>query len=479
MPLKPTPEQLERELSKRKTVPFKLDTYLFPQQLALVNDPARFKTAVTTRRAGKTVSCAADLLNDALSEPHLVCLYITLSRTNAKRLVWREMKKIDKRFKLGCTFNESDLSVKAPNGSMIYCSGASDRTEIEKFRGLALKKVYIDEGQSFPAYIEELVDDVLAPALMDHAGTLILIGTPGPIPAGYFYECSQSPKWSHHYWSFQQNPHIGNPKRMLQDELDRRGLTESSPSIRREWFGEWLLDSNSLVYKYDNALQDFAELPGLTHFIMGVDLGFDDADAIAILGWSESDYITYLVEERITTQQGLTALMAQIEELQKKYSCYKIVVDQGGLGKKLAESITERWGTLVVAAEKHRKNEYIELMNDALRTGRLKAKVGSRFEHDCKMVEWDKDKTTPDKRVISNRFHSDICEAVLYAWRESYSFTHTPEVPKPKPGTPEHMKAFEKAMVDNFEAKALKPKDDQPGWELGEDGTPPWNRWEP
>lgn len=479
MPLKFTPDQLARELAKRKTPPFELSTYLFAQQLALVNDTARFKTAVTTRRAGKTVSCAADLLNDALSEPHLVCLYITLSRTNAKRLVWREMKKIDKKFKLGCVFNESDLSAKAPNGSMIYCSGASDRTEIEKFRGLALKKVYIDEGQSFPAYIEELVDDVLAPALMDHAGSLVLIGTPGPIPAGYFYECSQSPKWSHHFWSFEQNPYIGNPKQMLQDELERRGLTIESPSIRREWFGEWLLDSNSLVYKYDNAKQNFDELPSLTNYIMGVDLGFNDADAIAILGWSESDYVTYLVEEKVTTQQGLTALMAQIEELQKRYGCYKIVVDQGGLGKKLAESMTERWGTMVVAAEKHRKNEFIELMNDALRTGRLKAKVGSRFEHDCKMVEWDKDKTTPDKRVISNRFHSDICEAVLYAWRESYSFTHTPEVPKPKPGTPEHIKAFEKSMVEAYEARAMKPKEDNQGWELGEDGTPPWNRWEP
>jgi hypothetical protein len=478
MPLKFTPEQLQKEASKRKQAPFKLETYLFPQQLALVNDPARFKTAVTTRRAGKTVSCAADLLNDALSEPHLVCLYITLSRTNAKRLVWREMKKINKKFNLGCTFNESDLSVAAVNGSMIYCSGASDRTEIEKFRGLALKKVYIDEGQSFPAYIEELVDDVLAPALMDHAGTLILIGTPGPIPAGYFHNCSQSPRWSHHFWSFQQNPHIHNPKKMLQDELDRRGLTESSPSIRREWFGEWLLDSGSLVYKYDAALQHFTDLPPLTHFIMGVDLGFNDADAIAILGWSDSDYITYLVEEKITTQQGLTPLMLQIEELQKKYNCYKIVVDQGGLGKKLAQSMTERWGTLVVAAEKHRKNEFIELFNDAMRTGRFKAKVGSRFEQDRKMVEWDRDKTTPDKRVISTRFHSDICEAALYAWRESYSFTHTPEIAKPKPGTPEHVKAFEKALVDAYEAKAMKPKDDGPNWELDEAGVPPWSRWE-
>jgi hypothetical protein len=478
MAKKITPEQAQKVLARLELQPFEIESYLYPQQLRLVTDPSRFKTAVTTRQAGKTTACAADLLNTALAHSNSVCLYITLSRGNAKRLVWRALKHIDKKFNLGCTFNESDLLVTTTNGSIVYLSGASDRTEIEKFRGLALTKVYIDEGQSFPPYISDLIDDVLGPALMAHSGSLILIGTPGPIPAGYFYECSQSPNWSHHFWSFQDNLSIKDHKKVLQDELTRRGLLATSPSIRREWFGEWLLDSNSLVFKYDNTLQDYQELPPLTHYIMGVDLGFDDADAIVILGWSEADYVTYLVTEKITTQQGLTPLMSQIDELQKQYGCYKIVVDQGGLGKKLAESMTERYGQMVVAAEKHRKNEFIELMNDALRTGRLKAKVGSRFEHDCKMVEWDKDKTTPDKRVVSDRFHSDVCDAVLYAWRESYSFTHVPSIPKPKPGTPEHIKAFEQALVENYEANAMKAKEENMGWELGEGGIPPWNKWE-
>jgi hypothetical protein len=128
-------------------------------------------------------------------------------------------------------------------------------------------------------------------------------------------------------------------------------------------------------------------------------------------------------------------LVGQIEELRKKYDISKIVVDTGGLGKKIAEEMSRRYKIACIPAEKVRKVEYIELMNDAMRTGTLLAKANSRYAQDCMKVEWDRAKSTPDKKVISSRFHSDICEAVLYAWRESYSFTHSPEAPKPPYGS--------------------------------------------
>ena len=105
------------------------------------------------------------------------------------------------------------------------------------------------------------------------------------------------------------------------------------------------------------------------------------------------------------------------------------------MGLKIAEELSRRYSIPVQAAEKTRKVEYIELMNDALRTGKLKAKSNSHFASDCMKVEWDLDKSTPDRKVISKRFHSDICESVLYAWRESYSYTYSPDPVLPKQGT--------------------------------------------
>lgn len=459
--MKPSLESVLSELASRKESHFKIEDYLFKQQLEFVKDPSRFKLALTTRRAGKTVSCAAALISTALSEPFLVCLYITLSRTNAKKIVWRELKKIDRQFNLKFDFNESELSAQAPNGSIIYCSGASDRTEIEKFRGLAIKLCFIDECQSFPDYIRELIDDVIAPALMDHAGTLCLIGTPGPIPTGFFYDASQGGYWSKHMWTFWDNPYIKNAKAVFEEELRRKGVDASNPSIQREWYGKWVLDTDSLVYHYDAKVNHYEELPkGKLNYILGVDLGFNDADALAVLAWSDASPNTYLVEEKVARKQGITELVAEIELLRKKYDISKVIVDQGGLGKKIAEELSKRYKIGVQAAEKVRKVEFIELMNDCLRTGTLKALKDSRFADDCMKVEWDNDKSTPDKKVISKRFHSDICEAVLYAWRESYSFTHQVAKQQPKYLSKEWAKEEEDRMFEDELERLTKQKED-------------------
>lgn len=438
---------LIQELARRKGLlpkpgSFRLEDYLFDKQLEFVLDPAPFKLAVTTRRAGKSISCVADLTHTALDTANCVVLYITLSRKNAKRLVWPEFKKLNTIFQLGGVINESDLSITYPNGSVLYVLGASDRGSIEDFRGLAVKKAYLDESQSFPSYIEQLINDVLGPALMDHDGQLILIGTPSPIPSGYFYDLTKNDNWSHHKWSFFDNsklPFLKSGKShqdMLDRELKRRGVTVNDPSIQREWFGNWIVDENSLVYRYKAATNDYTVLPeGVWTYILGVDLGFNDADALAVLAYSETSPNTYLLEEVVNKRQDLTALCGHIDKLIQKYDISKIIVDTGGLGRKITEEISKRYQIPMLPAEKSRKNEFIELMNDALRTGKLKIKAGSLFSQDAMKVEWDHDRSTPDKRVISNRFHSDICEAVLYAWRESYSYTFKAKDLRPEYGT--------------------------------------------
>lgn len=471
--MKPKLDKVVRELQRRKSKPvFSAEDVLFSEQLSFVTDPSPYKVAVTSRRSGKTVSCAVDLILTALKFEETVQLYITLSRSNAKRLIWPEIKKMCRKYEIDCHFNEAELSAEFSNNSIIYCSGASDRSEIDKFRGLAIKKVYIDECQSFPSYIEDLVNEVLAPSLMDYAGSLSLIGTPGPIPSGFFYEASRSDTWSAHHWTFENNPHIASKsghthKQLLTRELKRRNVKKDDPSIQREWFGQWVLDLDSLVFRYSPELNTYQSLPkGSWNYVMGIDLGYDDADAICVLGWQDKSPTTYVIEEIITRHQDLTSLVEQIETLRKRYDFNKIVIDTAGLGKKIAEEITKRHKITVIPAEKTRKLEYIELMNDALRGGHLKTAEGSRFAQDCLKVEWDRDKSTPDKMRISDRFHSDICDAVLYAWRESYSYTHDPDslkiAPKmySKQWAIEESERMEEAALEHF--KALEDADKDP-----------------
>jgi hypothetical protein len=453
----PKPEATtQAEVDKFYSRRFNLSSFLFDKQLAFVEDPSPFKVAVCSRRSGKTVACVAHLISTCISNANAVCLYITVSGTQAKRNVWREVKKINDKYKLDGKLNEIDLSITFQNGAILYLSGAKDISEIEKFRGLAIKLCYIDECQSFRSYIQELIDDIISPALMDYNGTLCLIGTPGSVPTGYFHECSTLNKnWSKHHWTFWDNPHIPvtsglTHQKLFESEIKRRGVGTEHPSMQREFFGKWVLDSDSLLIHYNKDINDFNELkPNIPYiYIMGIDVGFKDADAIGILAWSEQDPCTYLVEELITPKQGITELAEQIEMLDKKYKVSKMVMDMGALGKKIGEEIIRRHKLPVEAADKIRKMENIELLNDAMRGGRFKAKANSRFAQDSFLMEIDRDKSTPDRTVVSTRYHSDIIDAVLYGFKVSPAYTYEPPASKPKYGSKEWAEALSTSMFE-------------------------------
>lgn len=463
---------IEGHLAKSRRQ-FDVTQYLFDKQLEFVLDPSRFKTACCGGRAGKTIADAAYLVKEAIQYQGSVAIYITLSRLNAKKLIWPELRKINTEFKLNGRVNESDLSIRYGN-SYVYASGASTRAEIEKFRGLPIRICIIDEVQSFPEYIKELIDDVITKRLFDYNGILALTGTPGPVPVGYFYDACHSPAYRHFHWTMFDNPHIRlksgkTQQALLEEELARKGVDISHPSIQREVYGKWTLDISNLVLNYNKEINHYDTLPiikGNWSHIMGIDLGFKDADAICILAHSDQGPDTYLVDEQITTKQGLTELFNQVEKLRAIYKPYRIVVDTGGLGKKIAEEMIRRWRIPVVAAEKSRKFENLELLNDALRTGRIRAKDVSRFAGDAMLLEWNTDKTRPDRKVISDRFHSDIIDSVLYAFRESPAYSYSLSKPKPKYGTTEWAKEEEEKM---FEAACEKVKannllDQQEDW---------------
>lgn len=457
-----------------------LEDFLFDQQLAFVKDPRTFKVGVCSRRAGKTTGIAADLVQTAISTPDCTALYITGSRASAKKIIWDEILKFNRVHSLGGVPNIAELKMSFPNGSMVRLEGAKDDSEINKIRGQLppVKKAFIDEAQSIrDSVLITLIDDVLEAALLDYAGSLILIGTPGAIKAGYFYRICHNldeygnpldaSPWSIHAWTFFDNPFIAKKSKLSHDELltrvlKRRGVTINHPSIQREFFGKWVSDTDSLLLHYEPITNDYKELPSIAprkyNYVMGIDLGFDDADAIAVLGWSDDSPTTYLIEEIVVPQQGITELVAQIELLRKKYEISKMVIDQGGLGKKIAEELRRRHSIPVEAADKARKMENISFLNDGLRTGRFKANKSSKFAQDSYLVEIDKDKSTSDKIKVSDKYHSDIIDAVLYAYKLSPAYAYEPPAPKPAYGS----KAWALAQQeDMFEATLEAMQADQ------------------
>lgn len=423
----------------------------FPQQRALCEEKATFAAVCCSRRAGKTEGIARTLLKESKNGP---CLYFTTTRKEAKRIIWPILKQVVLKNSLPFEFNEGELIVKYADKPVIYLTGCDNATEIGKMRGSGWRIAAGDEAQLFPQYIKPLVEETLTAALIDYDGRVLLSGTPGPVPVGYFFDAMQ-PKspWAKHSWTVWDNPFLSEEKKRkkLDESLKLRGITAEHPSIQREFYGRWVYDSTALVFAWDAARNSLiGMLPPLTDYVIGVDLGFDDADAIAVLGWQKNLPGLYLVEEFVLAKQSITGLAGKLRELHEKYSPLRIVVDTGGLGKKIADEIQRRTGIPLEAADKARKLEHIELLNDALRTGNFFARADSRMAQDALLVEWDR--TNPEKPKISERFHSDILDAVLYGFMRALHWLHEPAVDAPAPGSDAAIRAEEERMEEEAES---------------------------
>jgi hypothetical protein len=491
-----SPEAARKELARRKAAALKdksafdLKKFLFDKQLAFVTDLAKEAIACCSVRSGKTVACAADLINTALSCPNTVGFYITLARSSAKRIVWPTIKKIVKDFKLDAKCHQNDLSVEFANGSFIYLTGANTDNEVQKIRGMSrVAVIYVDECQAFRAHLKDLIDNVLTKRLYDLNGRLRLIGTPGPLLQGYFFELCHNKSWSQHAWTMFDNPWLpiqngGFTAEMLtEQDCRRRGVTRSHPSIQRENYGIWVRDESSLLLNYNAEVNHFEGLPpGQYHYILGIDVGFDDADSLSVLAYSDMSPVTYLVEEVIVSGQLVGELALQIKKLDEKYKFREMIADTGGLGKKVIKTLIFQYSLVIEPADKVGKIADYGLLNNALRTGNFKAAHTTRFAQDCFIIQRDKNKSTPDKIVVDG--HSDAVDSVLYAFAYSPAYDYVAPKLSTRPGSAEYYREQEtlhkQAIMERMRREQANKDASAKGlsWEKGADGMDPWHKWE-
>lgn len=460
--------------------PYKIATKLqvqqdFPAQNAFVNDQHRYIAAQCSRRAGKSNGLAFRFYKTMESHPKCNCIYLALTRDSAKQIMWPVLQEIDEKYKLNCVFKESDLSVTYPNGSRLTLYGADMPNFIRRLKGQKSPGIGIDEAQDFGGHLESLLNDVLTPMLVDYTDSwMAVVGTPGPVPQGYYFDMTHNGKYNYsvHKWTLLDNPYVPNPEAFINDLIIRNEWKANHPTLLREWRNQWVLDTESLWIRYNDKLNDYQELP-TGHdwqYIMGVDIGYRDADAIAILAWANTTPNIYMVEEVLTEKQALTELVDQMNLMHKKYSpINKVVMDEGGIGKKFAEEIRRRHSINVEPADKMRKQENVEFLNDYMRLGKFKAKSDTRFVADSYLIQIDWSKSKPNKVVIKSQPHSDIIDAVLYAFKESYAFAYQPPEPKaPAWGTKEWAEAQDASMFEK-EMEGHKQADNYSKWLRGEE----------
>lgn len=431
---------------------------LSDKQREVIEHPAKVKTVRTGRRGGKTHLLARLLIKRAQDREGALCLFIALTRPSAKRLIWGELHKVNRQHGLGIAFNAQELTAVLPNGSQIWLAGATTGTEIEKLRGHPFDLICCDESGSFATeQFEYLLKEVLNASLEDYDGELVLVGTPNAAAAGAFfdYDTSTAPHIAHFHWTVLDNPNFPRwrgkknwrqlAQRWWADKCRREGWADDDPVMHREWLAKWVRDSNRLVYRVspDNLLATFDATEAFD-YVLGLDLGWNDAKTIVVLACSKTTNLIKFVD--CFEQSGLLIddFVDVVKSFQTKYRPVAMVCDAGAIGKDVVELMRQRHALPILAAEKTQKVSNIQFLNSALKSRRLMfAPAAMPVYRQMGLLQW-KDKF---QLKTDQSFREDLCDAALYAFRYATNVWLPSEVTKgPDEGTA--------AWIDEQAAKA-------------------------
>jgi PBSX family phage terminase large subunit len=407
-------------------------------QTRFLDDPSRMKVLLCTRRAGKSYAAGLMLLEAAYKNPNVSCLYVALTRASAKRIMWKDvLKTIDREQGLGCRFNETELSCTLPNGSIIYLLGMdADEQEKEKALGQKFKAVCVDEAASYNVDLHEIVYDILKPALADYRGTLALIGTPGNIKRGVFFNLTQGQdpsepgQWEKDGWSCYRWTTFQNPKLAEQWKAEIEDLTLANPSIaetpgfQQHYLGKWVIDNTNLVYRFDSSKNTFDSLPtmmkgGRWHYVLGIDLGFNDPTAWVVCAYHDFDRTLYVLGAHKKEKCDITEVADQTRVLMGKFEFDRIVIDNAN--KQAVEEMRRRHDIPLTPAEKTGKSDFIELMNADFVSGyiKLNRKAAATLMDEYGTLIWDSRSLRREEHPASPNHCAD---AALYAWRHCYQW---------------------------------------------------------
>jgi phage terminase large subunit len=428
---------------------FDLTKLLFKEQYNFVTSPSRFKCAYTSRRAGKTSACAYYLAMEAMSVENAAIVFGCRTKSQARRCIWQMLKDICQRHFPDAVPNETEAFIKFPNGSIIYLAGFDKKkSELDKFRGLAVRLIILDECQSYSSFIFNLINDVFAAALVDYRGSLVLTGTPNPCCSGTFYEaCHKLGDFDYmdvFHWDMSHNTFLLAKRKqsyevMVQEELKTRHLELDDPAAQREFFGRWVRDVDAQLYRYSPLVNSVQSRPlsAPIRTYMGLDLGFEDADALIVAGVYPGDKRIYVIEQWKESKQTITDLESKIREMVERHKPVWIVADAGALGKKIVAEFLQR-GLQIEAADKARKSEHIRFLNDDLVSGTIQIEERSMLASEMSLLTYE---TTEDGKLVEGDSDNHLCDAFLYVHNKITK--EKQEVAKPKYGTPEYWKQFE------------------------------------
>jgi hypothetical protein len=422
----------------------------FDIQQRIVMSKCRHKFLMAGRRAGKTEACVR-MVADVIADGGRVH-YIHKTLTTGIEQIYKPV--MDMCDDLGVKVAEkhrNEGTVSFDNGAFFKISGNVTVEDREKKRGEKWHLIIIDEAQSQAALLY-MIDNILEQELIDYAGTLVVGGT-GPRVRGTYWEAMFLGQWADGRplypdslrlnWNLTDNPHIPDHQTALAQIRKDKGLTEESALYQREYLGRIAYDDDALVlrlqeanYYTDDALSKWIAGQPVTdvRFTAGLDFGFVDSDAVAIICYSINKPERWLVYEYKGNRTGVAELATKIMQgvayvqgnpifshvENKKFFVY---ADTGGAGKKIGFDLATQYSLPIQDAYKADKGMAIEMLQDEVRRGWFKVRRDGAFADEClKTVFKRNDRDELTREIDDDTYHPDIMDSATYAMRPVWLF---------------------------------------------------------
>ena len=276
-------------------------------QSKIFNDQSRFRVVVAGRRFGKTFLSTAEMLRKAATCPESNIWYVAPTYRAAKDIAWNMLKESVHKSNI-MKVNESELSIKLVNGSMISLKGAE---KPDNLRGRSLDMVICDE---FADMRPETWYEVLRASLADRKGSALFIGTPKG--RNHFYDLwtQDLDDWS----SFQYTTIEGG--NVDQEEIDAAKRDLDERTFKQEFEAAFVNYSGIIYYNFDRikSVKKAADTDMVLH--IGMDFNLDPMSAVVSIRQGDSIYI---IDEIVIYGSNTDEM---VDEIKTRYPNKKIVV---------------------------------------------------------------------------------------------------------------------------------------------------------
>lgn len=210
-----------------------------PQQ-RIFDDDSRFRVAVCGRRFGKTYLALWEIAR-AARWPNQRILYCAPNFRQAKGIIWDLLKEELGKRRWIRKINESELSIRLCNNSLIELRSAESA---DSMRGISGSFAVLDECAF---YDKRIWSDVIRPLLSDQEGGCLFITTPQG--QNWVYDLYLQAKTRDDWSAFQYTTLDGGQVSSEEVEAAKRDLDERT--FRTEYLADFTSTSNRVFYAFD------------------------------------------------------------------------------------------------------------------------------------------------------------------------------------------------------------------------------------